>query len=226
MNYKENTVKKARVKIGCDTGGIETFNLYEGKVFDFIYKQVEGYREGYYAWYIKEDNNDPKIEDPMKDMLLWDEDQLDFNDVDEGLEIKIKYHVKDIDKIEKIEQGDWIDLRSAYDYELKQGESIYIHLGVSIKLPEGYEARLAPRSSTFKNFGITQTNSVGVVDESYCGDFDIWMLPVKAERDTIIKKNDRICQFRIDKKMPKVKIIEVENMEDESRGGFGSTGKN
>lgn len=139
-------------------------------------------------------------------------------------ELKIKYHIKDLQKIEKIEKGDWIDLRSAYDEEFTAGEFGFIDLGVSIKIPKGYEAHLAPRSSTFKNYGILQVNSVGVIDESYAGDEDVWKMPVYATRNTVIKKNDRICQFRIIEKMHPITITEVEHMTDDPRGGFGSTG--
>lgn len=141
------------------------------------------------------------------------------------MEIKIKYHCKDLQKIEKIPQGDWIDLRAAEEVELKAGEFRLISLGVSIQLPKGYEAHIAPRSSTFKNWGILQVNSVGVVDESYCGEDDIWCMPVYATRDAVIHKNDRICQFRIMKKMEPVALVEVEHMEGPNRSGFGSTGK-
>lgn len=140
------------------------------------------------------------------------------------LDIKIKYHVEGLQKIEKIEQGDWIDLRSAYDYELKAGEFRLINLGVTVKIPEGYEMNIVPRSSTFKTWGILQTNHFGIVDESYCGESDFLMMPVYATRDTVIKQNDRICQFRLNQKMPQLRIIEVEKMENASRGGFGSTG--
>lgn len=93
-------------------------------------------------------------------------------------------------------------------------------------LPSGYEAHIVPRSSTFKNFGIIQTNHCGVVDESYCGDNDQWKFPAYALRDTAIKKNDRICQFRIVEKQPEVCFVEVEHLKEKDRGGFGSTGKN
>ena len=141
------------------------------------------------------------------------------------MELIIKYHNKNIDKIKKTEKGDWIDLRAAETIELKKGDFKLISLGVSIKLPKGYEAHIAPRSSTFKNYGIIQVNSVGVVDESYCGEDDIWKMPVFATRDTVINENERICQFRIMQKMPELEIVETEVLEGESRGGFGSTGK-
>ena len=140
--------------------------------------------------------------------------------------VLIKYHTDGIDHIQKIENGDWIDLRAAEDVALKAGDFKLISLGVSIKLPDGYEAHIAPRSSSFKAWGFLQTNSVGVVDNSYCGENDIWRLPVFATRDTVIHKNDRICQFRIMKKMEPVEIVEVDHMEDADRGGFGSTGTN
>ena len=140
--------------------------------------------------------------------------------------IKIKYHDPDVLRIDKIKKGDWIDLRSAEDITLKAGEFYLISLGVSIQVPEGYESILAPRSSTFKNFGIIQSNSIGVIDESYCGDDDIWMFPAYAIRDTKINKNDRICQFRIIKHQPEVEIETVETLGNENRQGFGSTGIN
>lgn len=139
-------------------------------------------------------------------------------------QIKIKYHNKNIDKIKKINNGDWIDLRSAETIELKAGEFKLISLGVSMELPKGYEAHIVPRSSTFKNFRIIQTNHQGVIDENYCGDNDIWRYPVYALKDTVVKENDRICQFRIVEKMPSVTFEEVETLGNADRGGFGSTG--
>lgn len=138
--------------------------------------------------------------------------------------IKVKYFDDEINKIEKIEKGDWIDLRAAETVDLEPGEFRLIPLGVGMILPEGYEAHIVPRSSTFKNFGIIQTNHCGIVDESYCGDNDQWFFPAYALRDTHINKNDRICQFRIVEKMPKVDIEIVEKLKDEDRGGHGSTG--
>ena len=139
--------------------------------------------------------------------------------------IKIKYHSDEIDKIEMNEKGDWIDLRAAETVVLTPNEFKLINLGISMQLPEGYEAHIAPRSSTFKNWGIVQTNSVGVVDNTYCGDNDIWMMPVLATRYTVINVNDRICQFRIIKKQPPVSFETVETLDNADRGGFGSTGK-
>ncbi|MDO4741438.1 MAG: dUTP diphosphatase [Eubacteriales bacterium] len=138
--------------------------------------------------------------------------------------ILIKYADDSIPRVEINPKGNWIDLRAAADVHLHRGEFAIIPLGVFMKLPEGYEAHLAPRSSTFKNWGILQVNGVGVIDESYCGENDEWRMPVFASRSTEIKKGDRICQFRIMKKMPTVDFEEVEHMVDEDRGGFGSTG--
>lgn len=143
-----------------------------------------------------------------------------------GVPLRIKYFDKDIEKIKKTKKGDWIDLRSAVDKVLKKGEFALIPLGVGMILPDGYEAHIVPRSSTFKNWKILQVNSTGIIDNSYSGENDQWMMPVYATDDTEIKKNDRICQFRIIKKMPELDIEEVEHLNEESRGGFGSTGKN
>jgi len=137
--------------------------------------------------------------------------------------IKIRYHA-DIDPLEKTERGDWVDLRAAEDVELKAGEFKIISLGVSMKLPEGYEAVIIPRSSTFKHWGILQTNHFGLIDNSYCGDNDIWMFPALATRDVLIEKNSRICQFRIQKKMENLQFNTVDHLSDTDRKGFGSSG--
>lgn len=150
------------------------------------------------------------------------------NDKQESLQILVRYHDdfpgEPLQKIEKIAIGDWIDLRAAEDVHLSGGSNALISLGVSMKLPDGYEAHIAPRSSTFAKYKIMQTNSVGVVDNSYSGDGDIWKMPVLAFDETTIHKNDRICQFRIVKRMPEVEFVEVEVLNGEDRGGFGSTG--
>lgn len=142
--------------------------------------------------------------------------------------IKIKYFTNKIDKLERIEgdKSDWIDLRAAETIELKAGEFKLIPLGVAMQLPEGYEAHIVPRSSTYKNFGIIQTNHQAVIDESYNGDNDQWFYPAYALRDTVINMNDRICQFRIIKKQPPINFEEVEVLKNEDRGGIGSTGTN
>ena len=137
--------------------------------------------------------------------------------------IKIKYFT-DIEHIEKISQGDWIDLRVAETVSLSKGEFKLISLGVGMILPDGYEAHIVPRSSTFKKFHVIQTNHMGIIDNSYCGEQDEWKFPALAVEDTIINKNDRICQFRIVKKQPEIVFEQVEKLSDTSRGGFGSTG--
>ena len=140
------------------------------------------------------------------------------------MKIKVKY-LADIEKLEKISVGDWIDLRCAADTFIKAGEYEMIPLGIAMELPKGYEAIVAPRSSTFKKYGIVLANSIGVIDNSYCGDNDQWFMPVLAVRDTEIHVNDRICQFRIMENQPKIIFEEVEHLDEKSRGGFGSTGK-
>lgn len=141
--------------------------------------------------------------------------------------IKIKYFSDEIDRLDYIDgKSDWIDMRASEEVTLKAGEFKLIPLGVAMQLPKGYEAHLVPRSSTFKTWGIIQTNSMGVVDCSYCGDNDMWRMPVYATRDTQIHINDRIAQFRIVKNQPQIDFVEVESLGNDDRGGFGSTGKN
>lgn len=143
------------------------------------------------------------------------------------MQIKIKYFTDKIDRLEYIDgKSDWIDLRAAENIELKAGDFKLIPLGIAMELPNGYEAHVVPRSSTFKNFGIIQTNSMGVIDESYCGDNDQWFFPAYALRDTEIHVGDRICQFRIMEHQPKIQFDEVLFLGNEDRGGHGSTGVN
>lgn len=140
--------------------------------------------------------------------------------------IKIKYFTDKIEKLTYIGgKSDWIDLRSAEDVVLKKGEFKLIPLGIAMELPEGYEAHVVPRSSTYKNFGVIQTNHMGVIDESYCGDNDQWFMPVIAMRDTEIHVNDRICQFRIMEHQPELVFEETGVLDHADRGGHGSTGK-
>ena len=139
--------------------------------------------------------------------------------------IHIKYHDSEIPKLKAIKQGDLIDLYAAETIKLKVGQNALISLGVSMKLPKGWKANVYPRSSTFKNWGILQTNSVGQIDNSYSGTNDIWKYPVYATRDTIINKGDRICQFEIVPIMPDIELVEVDTLDENDRGGFGSTGK-
>jgi dUTP pyrophosphatase len=143
------------------------------------------------------------------------------------MQIKIKYFSDNITPLTYVggeSRSNWIDLRAAETVEMKQGEFRLIPLGVAMQLPEGYEAHVVPRSSTFKNFGIIQTNSIGIIDESYSGDNDEWKLPVYATRDTVIHANDRICQFRICEHQPTIEFDVVQHLSANNRGGFGSSG--
>ena len=141
-------------------------------------------------------------------------------------EIKVKYFVDGLDELRYVDgKSDWIDLRAAETVTLRAGEFRLIPLGVAIALPEGYEAHIVPRSSTFKNYGILQTNSMGVVDYTYRGDGDQWYMPAYATRDVTVEKNARICQFRIVRNQPRLSFVKVERLEGPDRGGFGSTGK-
>ncbi len=140
--------------------------------------------------------------------------------------IRIKYFTDKIDRLAYIGgKSDWIDLRCAKEVQMKAGEFCLIPLGVAMQLPEGFEAHVVPRSSTFKNFGIIQTNHTGIIDESYCGDNDQWFMPAYALRDTEIHVNDRICQFRIVEHQPQLAFEETEELGNRDRGGLGSTGK-
>lgn len=139
--------------------------------------------------------------------------------------IQIRYFSDQIEPLRYIDgKSDWIDLRSAEEVELKAGEFRLIRLGVAMKLPAGYEAHIVPRSSTYKNFGVIQTNHMGVIDGSYCGNDDEWRFPAYAMRDTRIRINDRICQFRIMKNQPTIEFETVDRLDGDNRGGFGTTG--
>lgn len=139
--------------------------------------------------------------------------------------IRIKYFTDEIERLTYIDgKSDWIDLRCSEEVTMKAGEFRLIPLGVAMELPAGYEAHLVPRSSTFKNFGIIQTNSCGIVDGSYCGDEDMWRMPALAMRDTVIHVNDRIAQFRIYRNQPRIEFDETAQLGNANRGGFGSTG--
>ena len=138
--------------------------------------------------------------------------------------IRIKY-MRGVQKVERFNVGDWIDLRAAEDISMKAGEFKLIPLGVAMELPSGYEALVAPRSSTFKKMHILLANSIGIIDESYKGDNDEWHFPAYAVKDTFIRKNERICQFRIIQHQPLIHLLEVEHLGNADRGGIGSTGR-
>lgn len=140
------------------------------------------------------------------------------------MEIKVKY-LRDIKPIKQIKNGDWIDLVAAKSFALRKGDFVNIPLGVAMQLPAGYEALMVPRSSTAKHLGILMSNSMGVIDESYKGDNDEWHFPCYALRETYIRKNERICQFRIIEHQPEIKLVEVDHLGNADRGGLGSTGR-
>ena len=140
------------------------------------------------------------------------------------VDIKVKYFTDKIDKLEMLETGDWCDLRVAEDVHMEAGEYRLLHLGVAMQLPSGYEAIVAPRSSTYKNWGIVLANSIGVIDCSYCGSQDEWRAPVIALTDTDIPANTRLFQFRVQKNQPKLNFITVDELDNPNRGGLGSTG--
>lgn len=140
--------------------------------------------------------------------------------------IRIRYLNERLERLAYVDgKSDWIDLRAAEDVVMKAGEFKLVPLGIAMELPEGYEAHVVPRSSTYKNFGIIQTNHMGVIDESYCGDHDQWYFPAYALRDTQIREGDRICQFRIMEHQPRIQFEEVESLGNQDRGGHGSTGR-
>lgn len=196
---------------------VKCFNPYEKNYFLETGKVNEVDRKYRKFFVIYKDGN----------IFSYDAEQAGlFDHVKMVVPLKVKYFSEDIEKLRYIDgKSDWIDLRASEDIELKKGEFKLIPLGIAVELPTGYEAHMIPRSSTYKNFHILQTNSMGLIDESYCGDNDQWYFPALAMEDTVIHKNDRICQFRIMKHQPELQIIEVEHLTGADRGGIGSTGK-
>jgi dUTP pyrophosphatase len=165
---------------------------------------------------------------------------------------------------EIIEKGDWIDLYTAQDITLKCPQACKLHrrkgknqeveneertrdvvfnytlipLGICVEVPKGYESIIVPRSSTFKKYGLLQTNSIGVIDQTYCGDEDEWKMPAVATRQITIPKGTRIAQFRIQLSQMatpgqkikwlfshKPKFKKVKSLNNKNREGFGSTGE-
>jgi len=150
---------------------------------------------------------------------------------DSACVILVKYSDPEFPTLQINKNGDWIDIKCVKDYHIKKGTSELIDLGVAMKLPEGYEAWLVPRSGTFKKYGLIQTNGIGIIDNSYSGNDDIWRMPVHAlDRDADIAKGERLCQFRLVPTMKTVNRLgvsftEVSNLDETNRGGFGSTGR-
>ena len=142
------------------------------------------------------------------------------------MQLKVKYHYDNLTRIEKFDQGDWMDLRNAEEVVMKKGDFMYIPLGISVEMPVGYEAHIVPRSSTYKRYGIIQANHMGVVDNDYNGDEDRWYMPAIAMRDTTIPVDNRICQFRLIRNQEPLELVEVETLGNYERGGLGSTGTN
>lgn len=161
-----------------------------------------------------------------------------------NMEMKVKYFEGQDKKLQFIDKGDWIDVFANEDVFIPVNSMGLVPLGFALELPEGYEAILAPRSSTYRNWGVIQTNSIGVIDESYRGNEDEWLIPLYCltaiEQLSIdagfkypliltgayVRKGDKIAQFRIQEKMPRkqISIVEVDELEGDDRGGFGSTG--
>ena len=137
--------------------------------------------------------------------------------------IKVKFK-EGIEGFFQAHPGEWYDLRAAENMFLEKGKYYRIPLGVAMQLPEGYEAIVAARSSTFERFGIKPVNGIGIIDNRFCGDNDFWSFPVEASRNQIILRNDRIAQFRIFPVQPEVQFEIVENLGNPDRKGFGSSG--
>lgn len=240
-DLSNNKLRKNGFSFGCYRRSVYKdtieFRLYIDLEEQDVFYQVfdSDHNQLYVPYYNREYGNnkivkeiDRKINRIMKTMVnqkILKRTKEEENNTMETETIKIKYFA-DIEPITPIQNGDWIDLRAAEDVHLKKGEYRLIPLGVGMKLPYNYEAHVAPRSSTYKNFKIIQTNSVAIIDNSYCGDNDQWFYPVIAIEDTVIHKNDRICQFRVMQRQPKLKFRTVKELDSKSRGGFGSTGKN
>lgn len=202
-----------------------------GNIYVPFYNPDQRYNNLVYIEVVK--NYNKYMDKLVKDGILEEDKERKRIKMSNEKMIEIVYH-SDIEKITRIENGDWIDLRVAEDMFIPEKSFKLISLGVSMKLPKGYEAHIVPRSSTFKNFGIIQTNHCGIIDNSYSGTNDIWKFPaycidgkniVNGTKGTLLHKNDRICQFRIIKKQEQVVFSEVNKLNDTDRGGFGSTGR-
>nr|DAL89974.1 MAG TPA: dUTPase [Caudoviricetes sp.] len=157
---------------------------------------------------------------------FWIKNKVIKKLIGKSFTIPIKYHNPELTHLQKIDgnKSDWIDLRAAEKVTLKKGEIRRISLGISMQLPENYEAHILPRSSAPEKFGIIMAHSQGIIDNSYCGDDDVWSFLALAIRDTTIYVNDRIAQFRIYQNQPSISFVPVNTLGNPNRGGFGSTG--
>jgi dUTP pyrophosphatase len=137
--------------------------------------------------------------------------------------IKVKYK-ENSPELTQTDKGGCIDLYNYNDLTLKRGEFGFIDFGIAIELPQGYDAIILPRSSTFKKYGLLLTNSAGYIDNSYNGDNDYWLGCVYATRDIQIPAGTRCFQFRLVKTQPSLQIVSVDSLGNEDRSGFGSSG--
>ena len=152
-------------------------------------------------------------------IVSWEKEEFNIRT------IKVRYFNEKQTKLVQHDKGDWVDIPTPYKYKYKKGDTVWVKLGVAIKLPENYEAILAPRSSTFKQTGLIMANSIGIIDNSYCGNNDEWSAMFYATRDGEVEEGQRLVQFRILENQPNIPVIEVENTYSEDRGGYGTTGK-
>lgn len=228
--------KSKNVKVSCGTKSLDFCKSIVDKINSEFGLEAYLYQHPVNSMKNSINFRASSYEDVKRMMLNYFPADLDimvskFNtDVDvNALKIQIKYFSDTITPLTYV-GGDitsnWIDLRAAETVEMKAGEFKLIPLGVAMKLPRGYEAHVVPRSSTFKNFGIIQTNHCGIIDGSYCGPNDQWFFPAYAVRDTVINVNDRICQFRIMTNQPRIDFYESDLEDNANRGGHGSTGTN
>ena len=138
------------------------------------------------------------------------------------MKVKINPHGNPV----PVSHGEWVDLYTAEDVEMGPLDFKVISLGVAMELPKGYYAQIVPRSSTCKNYGVIMANSIGIIENSYCGNDDVWAFPAVAIRRTKIPKGTRLCQFQLVKQAEPIEFEEVDDLGNPNRGGIGSTGDN
>lgn len=207
----------------------EKYRAYKNRYYRKYYRKTAIYEKRHYT--LEEENlvlahevSDHQLSDLIHHSVMSIQSKRSRLRKGKKMEIKVKYR-EGMEPIKQAHEGEWYDLRAAAGGKFKKGDFAYIDLGVCIELPEGYEAIVAPRSSTFKKYGLIQTNSIGIIDHSYCGDNDWWKMPVYCTRDIEIMPNERICQFRILYQQPKCDIVTVDSLGNEDRNGLGSTGR-